>query len=39
MGIGAGACDGEPILEKCDKLSRMLRGLIRAIQEKTKAEG
>ncbi|MBL8545328.1 MAG: four helix bundle protein [Hyphomonadaceae bacterium] len=28
----------EPILDECDKLGRMLRALIRAIQEKTRRE-
>lgn len=28
----------EPILAECDKLGRMLRGLIRAIQDKSKRE-
>jgi len=28
----------EPILDECDKLGRMLRALIRAIQEKTRSE-
>jgi four helix bundle protein len=28
----------EPILEQCDKLGRMLRALIRAIQEKSRTE-
>lgn len=28
----------EPILSECDKLGRMLRGLIRAIQDKSRAE-
>jgi four helix bundle protein len=32
----AQAC--EPILDECDKLGRMLRALIRAIQEKSRAE-
>lgn len=28
----------EPILDRCDKLGRMLRALIRAVQEKSRAE-
>jgi four helix bundle protein len=34
----AGREQVEPILDECDKLGRMLRALIRAIQEKSRSE-
>jgi four helix bundle protein len=34
----AGREQVEPILDECDKLGRMLRALIRAIQEKSRTE-